>query len=245
MNKEEYKNKVLFKDNVLVKTKYDLKTIENKLFTMILYKLQRDKNILRCKMTHDEIKSIVKNKNENSIKGIGEILEKLSTKKIYIEEIKSNQKNKIWHKYNLINGFSYDEEFNTFEIEATEKIYSLVAKKFKDGGYTPINLAVFFTLKNPYAQRLYDLLRLWSYSKKNINYKISDLKEFFMLDENYSEYGNFKRRVILPAIKELNKTNFFKIDIKENKVGRKVESIDFIVDDFDKLVLESQKKKFG
>ena len=64
MNKEEYKNKVLFKDNVLVKTKYDLKTIENKLFTMILYKLQRDKNILRCKMTHDEIKSIVKNKNE-------------------------------------------------------------------------------------------------------------------------------------------------------------------------------------
>ena len=133
---------------------------------MILYKLQRDKNILRCKMTHDEIKSIVKNKNENSIKGIGEILEKLSTKKIYIEEIKSNQKNKIWHKYNLINGFSYDEEFNTFEIEATEKIYSLVAKKFKDGGYTPINLAVFFTLKNPYAQRLYDLLRLWSYSKK-------------------------------------------------------------------------------
>ena len=28
MNKEEYKNKVLFKDNVFVKTKYDLKTIE-------------------------------------------------------------------------------------------------------------------------------------------------------------------------------------------------------------------------
>lgn len=234
MNKEEYKNKILFKDNVLVRTKYDLKTIENKLFTMILYKFQKEQNILKCKMTHEEIKSIVKNKNENSVKGIGNILDKLSTKKIYIEEVKNDGVNKIWHKYNLINGFSYDEEFNTFEIEATEKIYSLVSKKFEDGKYTPINLAVFLGLKNPYSQRLYDLLRLWSYSKKIINYKVEDLKEYLMLEESYPEYGNFKRRVIAPAIKELNSTDFFKIEVKEHKIGRKVESIDFIVEDLDK-----------
>lgn len=242
MNKEEYKNKILFKDNVLVRTKYDLKTIENKLFTMILYKFQKEQNILKCKMTHEEIKGIVKNKNENSVKGIGNILDKLSTKKIYIEEVKNDGVNKIWHKYNLINGFSYDEEFNIFEIEATEKIYSLVAKKFEDGKYTPINLAVFLGLKNPYSQRLYDLLRLWSYSKKIINYKVEDLKEYLMLEESYPEYGNFKRRVITPAIKELNSTDFFRVEVKENKIGRKVESIDFIVEDLDKRKYFSKSK---
>ncbi|MGL5749517.1 MAG: hypothetical protein ACRCXT_03235, partial [Paraclostridium sp.] len=37
-----------------------------------------------------------------------------------------------------------------------------------------------------------------------------------------------------PAIKELNDTGYFEIDFKENKVGRKVDSIDFIVKDLDK-----------
>jgi plasmid replication initiation protein len=55
-----------------------------------------------------------------------------------------------------------------------------------------------------------------------------------MLEESYPQYANFKRRVILPAIKELNETGYFEIDIKENKVGRRVDSIDFVVRDLDK-----------
>ncbi|OOB74923.1 hypothetical protein AXF41_14575 [Clostridium haemolyticum] len=82
-------------------------------------------------------------------------------------------------------------------------------------------------LRNPNAYRLYDLLRLWSGVKTKINYTIDELKEYLMLDGNYPEYGNFKRRVIVPAIKELNKTGFFEIDFKEVKQGRKVVSIDF------------------
>lgn len=47
----------------------------------------------------------------------------------------------------------------------------------------------------------------------------------------------------IPAdIKEINETGYFKIDIKENKVGRKVDSIDFIVKFFDKK--ENFKIKF-
>lgn len=42
------------------------------------------------------------------------------------------------------------------------------------------------------------------------------------------------REEILTDIKELNENGYFKIDIKENKVGRKVDSIDFIVKSFNK-----------
>lgn len=251
---KKQKDEILLKDNILVKTKYDLNTIENKLFTMILFKMQKEGDLLKCKMTHSQIKEIVRNKNENSVSGISEILERLSNKKIHIQEVKQNQKNSIWHKYNLINGHSYDDEYNTFEIEASEKIYSLVCKKFKGGGYTPINLAVFLSLKNPYSQRLYDLLRLWSGTKSKITYGFEELKMYFMLEESYSEYGNFKRRVIIPAVKELNSTGYFKIDIEEIKSGRKVESINFIVKDLDKRVyfdkienqniIELDKKEF-
>ncbi|EPZ62714.1 hypothetical protein H476_3383, partial [[Clostridium] sordellii VPI 9048] len=42
---EEKRDEILLKDNILVKTKYDLTTIENKLFTMILFKLQKEGNL--------------------------------------------------------------------------------------------------------------------------------------------------------------------------------------------------------
>ncbi|MEG2458085.1 MAG: replication initiation protein, partial [Bacilli bacterium] len=90
------------------------------------------------------------------------------------------------------------------------------------------------SLNNSYAQRFYDLLRLWSGTKDTISYKLEEIKELLMLDDKYGKYNDFKRRVIIPAIKELNGTGYFEIDIKENKVGRKVDSIDFIVKDLDK-----------
>lgn len=89
-------------------------------------------------------------------------------------------------------------------------------------------------MNNYYAQRLYDLLRVWSETKKVINYEVEELKELLQIEEKYNLYGDFKRRVIIPAIKELNNTGYFEIDFKENKVGRKVDSIDFIVKDLDK-----------
>lgn len=228
------KQRILYKDNVLVKTKYELSLVENKLYNLLLYKFQKEGNLLKCKITHSEIKEVIKNKETNTISGIHTVLSKLSSKKILIEEVKPNNKNSLWHNYNLINGYTYDDEFKDFEIQATEKIYALLKQKFENGCYTPNNLNVFLNLNNYYAQRLYELLRLWSNTKSTVTYRIDELKDYFMLSNNYKEYGNFKRRIILPAIKELNKNGLFEITIKENKCGRKVESIDFIIKDLDK-----------
>lgn len=233
-NDTSEKQRILYKDNILVKTKYELSLVENKLYNLLLYKFQKEGNLLKCKITHNEIKEVIKNKETNTISGIHTILSRLSSKKILIEEIKANNKNSLWHHYNLINGYTYDDEFKDFEIQATEKIYDLLKQKFENGCYTPNNLNVFLNLNNYYAQRLYELLRLWSNTKSTVTYRIDELKDYFMLSNNYKEYGNFKRRIILPAIKELNKNGLFEITISENKCGRKVESIDFIIKDLDK-----------
>lgn len=239
---ENSEQRVLLKDNILVKTKYELNLAENRLYNLLLYKFQKEGRSLICVITQDEVKEVVKFKGANTINGIKEILDKLSSKKVLIEEKKLNSKNSRWHNYNLIDGFTYDDEFNTFEVKATEKIYDLLKKKFENGGYTPSNLNIFLNLKNYYAQRLYDLLRLWSASKTVINYSVEDIKDYLMLNNQYPEYGNFKRRVIVPAVKELNSSGCFKIDIKEVKVGRKVESIDFIVEDLDKRIYFNKKE---
>lgn len=226
--------KILMKNNVLIQAKYSLTLVENRIFLLMMYKLQKESNgVLSCEISHDEFKQIIKHAKDKTIKNISKSLSSLRKKSIFFMEEKENKKGIIWGEYGFLNGFTYDDERKIFKIEASEKIYDLL-NNYLQTGYTPANLVALFSMKNYYAQRLYDLLRLWSGTKSVINYSLEDLKMYLQLDESYPEYGNFKRRVILPAIKELNETGYFEIDFKENKVGRKVDSIDFYVKDLDK-----------
>ncbi|MGL4877033.1 replication initiation protein [Paraclostridium dentum] len=244
MNKNELRKqfgneediKILMKHNALVKAKYNLTLVQNRVFELLLYKFQKEKDgILSCEVHRDEFRNLIGKEKDRTIKGVSDLLESLRVKEILIaEKIKGKDKYK-WHRFGLINGSTYNEDTDVFTIKATEEIYALIQNYYdKREGHTPINLIVKLGMNNYYAQRLYDLLRVWSGTKKIINYDVEELKELLQIEEKYSLYGDFKRRVITPAVKELNKTGYFQIDFKENKVGRKVNSIDFIVKDLDK-----------
>lgn len=225
--------KILMKNNVLVQAKYNLSLVENRVFLLLLYKLQKTPNgVLSCEITHDEFKEIIKKSKDRTIGSIEEILSGLRRKPIYFIKEKNNG-DVSWGEYGFINGFEYDVKSNTFHIESSEKIYSLI-QNYLENGYTPNNLAILFGLGNYYAQRMYDLLRLWSGTKNVITYSVDELKMYLSLEGKYRDYNTFKRRVILPAIKALVDIGCFEIAFKENKVGRKVDSIDFIVNDLDK-----------
>ena len=235
-------NKILMKNNLLVKARYNLSLVENRIFLFMLYKLQKECNgVLKCSIPHKEFKEIIRCKESNTIKGILNVLEELRRKPIFFKEEKKNKKGNLWGAYGFINGYFYDDELGTFNIEASEKIHEILREYLKMG-YTPVNVQIWLSLNNSYSQRFYDLLRLWSGTKNVITYKIDEIKELLMLEDKYDRYNDFKRRVIIPAIKGLNDTGFFDITINENKIGRKVESIDFIVKDLDKRVYFDKKE---
>lgn len=219
---------IVMKNNIIIKAKYNISTLENRIFLMLLYKLQRNNDdVIKCEISHEEFKTIIKKKQTSSVDSISNLLVNLRKQSIYFRDEEG------WGEYGFINGFKYIKSRKTFKIEASKEIHNYI-RNYLDTGYTPINLAIFFGLINPNAQRFYDLLRLWSGTKSIINYKVDELKELLMIEGKYDRYNDFKRRIIVPAIKELNNTGCFEIDFKENKVGRRVDSIDFIVKDLDK-----------
>lgn len=233
------KNEILMKNNVLIKARYDINTYENKLFILLLYKLQRiNETTCKCNLNVYEIRNILKARSVRNKKEISKLLSDLRKRSIYFK----NKNNDNWGEFGFINGFVFIEKENSFEIEASEKVYSLL-REYLENGYTPINMKIWLGLKSSYAQRFYDLLRLWSNTKTVIEYTIDELRELLMLEDKYIEYRDFKRRVITPAIKELNETEIFKIEVNENKIGRKVNSISFIVQDLDKRVYFNKKEK--
>lgn len=236
---EKDKNEVLLKHNTLVTARYSLSVEESRIFIYMLYKVQRNLSTkgLFCTITQEEFKRLVPNKNKNSVKGIKNLLDSLNDNKIHFKKEKITKGN-LWGNYSFISGYTYDDELKEFEIECSSRVYDIMMNHDyeKDGYYTPINLLIWLQLKNSNTQRFYDFIRLWANSKSVINYNVEDLKELMMLEEKYVLYGDFKKRVITPSIKELNGTGYFKISMKEIKKNRRVESIDFTVEDLDKRI---------
>lgn len=236
------RDSILIKHNTLVSARYNLSPNECRAFTYLLYKIQRNRedNIKEksCIISQEEFKKIINDKNKSSINGITSILKSLKKNDIYLKEKKGDKENYIWSEYSFISGFEFDDEFNSFKVVCAEKVYdTLMNHDYKnDGFYTPINLIIWFQFKLNSTQRIYELLRLWSNTKKAVNYTIDELREFMMLEDKYSQYRDFKKRIILPAIKELKEVGKLDIEIKENRVNRQVESIDFIVKDLDKRI---------
>ena len=227
--------KVLMKNNVLIHASYSLSLNENRIFLLMLYKLQRsyDESMqsMQCEINYNEIKQIIKKTNDRTAKKIAQTLSGLMKKSIFFMEKKQNEK-KIVGESVIVSVYKYDEEKQSFIIKSPVEIYELLGKYIQTG-YTPTNLAILFSLKNYYAQRLYELLRVWSGTKHRINYKVEDIKTSLMIEKLYPRYSDFKKRVLVPAINALNETGYFEIDFEEKKEGKKVTSIDFIVVDLD------------
>lgn len=225
--------KVLMKNNVLVKARYSLTLIQSRIFIVMLYELQKDeKRGMSCTLPRKELQKLINSNDCKTINGIRKLLDSMMEETIYFKEEINNGKNAIWGKYKIINGYEYNDETDEFTISCSERVYDLLVSYLKIG-YTPINLNVYLSLKNPNAQRIYDLLRLWSNTKTNITYSIDELKELLMLENKYKNYSDFKRYVLNPAKENLNNTGMFELDFTAHKSGRKVSSVTFYVKDLD------------
>lgn len=239
IKKDSDKYLILNKNNIMIKAKYNLNTIETKLYLNILYNLQKHLINTNFDINGDEDISISIDRIDfkDLVPGIQylepakliKLFGGLRSKNIYYK-LKSK-----WEVFGFIEKASYDSKSDTVVIKMDRFIADMLIN-YKDSGYTPLNMALMFGLEGMYSYRLYELIRLWSNTKDVITYSVDELKEYFMLDDkvSYNKYNNFKTKVILPAIEELNELKIFEIQIEENKVGRRVDSIDFKVKDLDK-----------
>lgn len=235
---------ILNKNNLLIKSNYDLNLVQNRFYLTILYNMQKQTHDYVCTIAGPDLKKLVQNKSQNRNRGVYNILDSLRKKSIELQEIKKD--NVILYNCGIINNFKWEKATDTYTITLDGMIYDLLINYYElNKGYTPLNLGILVGLNNYYAQRFYEILRMESWKGKVVTFTIDYLRETLEIQDKYPKYSNFKSRVILPSIKVLNDTGKFAIDFKENKIGRKVHSIDFIVEDLeirDYFINESEVK---
>lgn len=129
-----------------------------------------------------------------------------------------------------VNWFSSIEYFEhegrmEFSFDPKLKPYLLDLKK----AYTSYRLSNILSLNSAYSIRLYELMKKWEYLGK-WEVTVENLKDRLgTKNKSYDAYGNFKNRIIKPAISELNEKTDVIIGFNEIKKGRKVISLEFTI----------------
>ena len=148
-----------------------------------------------------------------------------------------NRKDSDYVTFGCINKAEYIGNAGMLKVEVSKDMIPFF-KNLKSN-MTLYNLSDFLKLKSFYAKRLY-----WFFCRfRSTGFFMKspeDLKYLFQIEDLYPEFYEFKRRVILPSIKEINKVTNFEVTLDVRKKGKKVEMLVFKFTDKDKSTLDTK-----
>lgn len=209
----------------LVETSYNITAVQNRIFYYCLYSAQKEKTgELSCTVKLSDLKSLIPNKNQRTLSNIKKTFTVLRNSALLFN--KQIEGDLIECDYNLIAGSEYNTNKEEFKIYFMQRLYNHVLEYT---AYAPLNIEVLTKFTSFYAQRLYEMLRMWSRTGKKINHSftLENLRFVLGTGEKYPEYKNFKQRVLTQALKEINLMGNMDVGIKEIKDGRKVVKVEF------------------
>lgn len=227
---------ILFKSNDLIKTRHNLTVEENRVLEKIFLQVQKQKSNIIL-VSKEEIDKILSNKNYKTKEGFKEFFDRIVKNRVEIKQGGS------WALIALLSSVFYQEKTNEYKIEVPVTLLNFMTEYAKKG-YTPINVTKYVSINKSNAQRLYELLRMWTGSKKIIEYTVQELKEYLKLEDSYSLFKNFRIRVIEASVKELKEKELLDIyKVEYIKKGRSVNSIKFYVTDLEPRTYDFNKQE--
>ena len=220
--KEQTENSLIVKSNELIEASYRLTTSEQKIILKLVSLIRADsKDFQRYKIKIKDFIKLLGIKDQSKYTEIPKIAEGLMKKVLTIKE------NDGILKVAWLSAFKQIDGEGAIEIEFSPYLrpYLLQLKS----RFTSYNLQNAIQLKSGYSLRIYELLKQY-YSIGERTFTIEKLRYILAIeDQEYPLYADFKRYIIKQAQKEINIKTDISFEFEEIKIGRKVNSIKFII----------------
>ncbi len=216
-------NKTILKSNKLVEAYYRLSLNETRLILCAIKEMQKDKQVDSKKFYIVTAKSFSDAFDLNI--------------RTSHRDIKSGAEN-LWDRQLKIESLSLDNEIvDTRWIQSKCTIESgQVSLKFSDDVtpylldlkycYLKVDLSIVGQMNSPSTIRLYELLVQHKQFKKR-SFVLDDFKELLGLESSYNDYKDFNKRVLTPAIKQINDISDIKISMTTERKGRSIHTLHF------------------
>lgn len=225
------KKALITQSNSLIEQPYQLTSKEHILIRFLISKIQpNDSEFKVYRFKISDYMKLLGIKNGKEYSNIKIITQDLLNKGFTI------QKPNGILQVNWLASAEYFDKEGTVEVEFSSKLkpYLLQLKE----SFTSYSLESVYKFRCQYTFKMFDILKQYANTKhKTRKFLIEELRNYLCIQENeYIEYRDFKRRTILPAIKEINQYTEILIDMEEYTVRKKVEAIEFKIQLKSKIV---------
>ena len=237
---------LIVKDNKLIRAKYSLSLYQTRFIAHMASRINRDDtDFFTYTIRLNELLELL-NIERRHWKRLDKTLTELIGKIIVIENSDIEIK-----KTALLSYFSIDKktEIVEYRFDKSMKPYLLdLSNKFKRGSYTKLSFEKIVGFSSQYSAKLYEILEMkakQSEAYRNsamlvFEYNLEDLKELLLgqynlktgnieIPKSYSIFGNFKKRVLDPAHRELKEKGEYFFEYQTLKVGNRVVGIQFTI----------------
>lgn len=233
-------SKYIYKSNNLIESSYSLNLNEQRLIYMALKKLKPI--YIRSDIKPSKLKTYAATQEFGDIK-------------IYVNEFKKEFKisgNSLYKRLEEMADAFFEKTIQYLEEDGTfvKKRWVITCKYNKDEKYVALtfhpdlilDLLIFKNkyceiqydasknFKSVYVFRIYELLKSYTYKGSRI-IELNDLRHKLAIydDNKYSSYSEFKRNILTPSIKTINKSSDIEVSSKDIRRGRSVNAVEFII----------------
>ena len=222
---EELKNsQLIVKSNNLIEASYRLSTQEQRIILLVASMIKsEDEDFQEYYIEIKSFMDLIGVSGHSKYKEIKEITKKLRERTIIIKNLQEDTETQVgW-----VSSFKYYNKggYVKVRLDPELKPYFLKLKE----RFTQYQLKNVIKLKSSYSIRIYELLKQYEKIKERY-FELPELKKILGIRPGeYKLYGDFNRKILKRAKKELPEKTDLKFKYREKKNGRKVVGIYFFI----------------
>lgn len=223
----EHKNLVVCKANKVIEAGYKLTLMEQRLIQACIAQVNSTEELVSTKkfeLSAKDFAKLYEISEPSAYDELKQVSKQLFHRYVTIENPDPEQpkiKQTITH---WITSIDYIPDEGKIVLFFAPKILPYLGQL--KGSFTYYRLEHVSKMTCVYAIRLYELLMQWKNTGTR-EIEIAWLKKQFQIENEYERMDNFKKRVIEPAVKDINTHSNFKVAWEQRKTGRAVTHLIF------------------
>lgn len=224
-------NYYVCQSNILINAKQNLRLNSSKIVRAAIMQISRDdKEIKPYLLSIHEMSKLLNVSESNLYRDIQSLVEDIMQNPVYIQK---EEKEKVqWIMIPWVKLCSYDSDVG-FIIQLNDALMPYLIdlrEQYEQYYYTNI-----MYMKSPASIRIFELIQSKIYCNPlpkdgvTVSLSVDHIRKCLSCEDKYTEFSNFRARIIDATVKEINKVTLYKIDYEVIKKGRTADKIKFHV----------------
>ena len=224
------KNLLVYKANEVIEAGYKLTLNELRVVLACIAQVNSSEELLETdefELSAKDFAAIFEVSQDESYRALIDVTESLFNRYVVIENpdsLRPHPKKAKRLRTRWISGIRYYPDEGGLSLRFAQDMLPYLSGL--KNAFTRYRLEHVGRMTSIYAMRLYELLAQWqSVGKREVN--IEWLKQQFEIADHYPNMNDFKKRVLDPAVSDINEYSNFNVVWEQRKTGRRVTHLTF------------------